>query len=297
MTKQNPVTSRAGSALFIGKAAEAKADDHPDETSGAESSEKIERHPEFFFDNTLIAIQVEKMLFNVHKHLLVRSEVFSSMLKELNTGDGEPQPGLSPEHPIVIHGATASDFAALLKVLYANHFSSTQSTPEKSLIIPAFRLANLLDFSELRALLLPHAEKNLGDVDKIVFAREFDIKDWLAPAHLRLCQRSSALSTEEARKLGVDSVLLIWRMREQYRNQPSGSSSTFITSQNYCYTCAGLTYVGGSNTCKGCNNSNGGYAYLRCDGPGNIVKTSVITTNNSAIEAGVKKWVENGCTM
>ncbi|CAE6470323.1 hypothetical protein ACGC1H_005946 [Rhizoctonia solani] len=294
MAKQKPAASRAGSALFIGKAAEAKSNGHPDQTSSAESPEKIERHPEFFFDNTLIAIQVEKTLFNVHKYLLVKSEVFSEMFSGFKIEDDEPQPGSSPEHPIVIHGAAASDFAALLKILYANHFSSNKPTPEGSLIIPAFRLANLLNFSELRTFLLPHAENNLGDVDKIVFAREFDIKDWLAPAHIRLCQRSSPLSTEEARKLGVDSVLLVWRMREQHRDKPSGSTSNFIASQTYCYACTGLTYIGSGNTCKACN---GSYGYLRCDGAGKMVQTISTTTDNTAIEAGVKKWVEDGCIM
>ncbi|KAH7338042.1 hypothetical protein B0J17DRAFT_557209, partial [Rhizoctonia solani] len=138
----------------------------------------------------------------------------------------EPEAGSSPEYPIVIKGVAASDFAALLKVLYArqvwlsstfyfhSHFSGEQHVPETPLIIPAFRLANLLDFSELRTYLLPLAEQNLGDVDKIVFAREFDITEWLAPAHVHLCQREEPLSTEEARKLGVDSVLILWRMRE-----------------------------------------------------------------------------------
>ncbi|CAE7064160.1 unnamed protein product [Rhizoctonia solani] len=295
MAQQKPATptSRVGSALFIGNAAGTKPD-ASGETSSTESSDKIERHPEFFFDNTLIAIQVEKMLFNVHKYLLVKSEVFSNMFNELKAGSDEPKPGSSPDDPIVIYGAVASDFAALLKILYANHFASSKPTPDESLIIPAFRLANLLSFKELRMFLLPHAEDNLGDVDKIVFAREFDIKDWLAPAHIHLCQRSSPLSTDEARKLGVDSVLLIWRMREQHLNRPSGSPSTFITNQNYCYSCAGLTYTGQANTCNKCSNSYG-YGYLRCDGAGRVVTTSSTTTDNTAIEAGVRKWVEAGC--
>ncbi|KAH7338067.1 hypothetical protein B0J17DRAFT_562105, partial [Rhizoctonia solani] len=117
--------------------------------------------------------------------------------------------------PIVIEGVSASDFTALLRVLYASHFSSNPPAPEALLIIPAFRLANMFNFSDLRAFLLPLAEKNLGDVDKIVFAREFDIKEWLAPAFIRLCQREERLTIEEARKLEVDSVLMVSHMREQ----------------------------------------------------------------------------------
>ncbi|CAE6524018.1 unnamed protein product [Rhizoctonia solani] len=149
-------------------------------------------------------MKIEKMLFNVHKYQLIKSQVFTDMFNAGKSDDDElePEPGSSPEHPIVVKGVAASDFAALLQVLYESHFSRNQHVPETQLIIPSFRLANLLTFSELRTYLLPLAEKNLCDVDKIVFAREFGIKEWLAPAHVRLCQREKPLSTEEARKLG-----------------------------------------------------------------------------------------------
>ncbi|KAG8742103.1 hypothetical protein FRC11_014508, partial [Ceratobasidium sp. 423] len=212
------LTSRTGSAVFTSKASTAKYDDRLNEIPASNPPEPVIHHPEFFFDNTLIAVQ------------LAKSEFFSEIFKLPKPEDGEPEAGSSPEHPIVIQGATASDFAALLRVLYASNLPA----PEAPLIIPAFRLSNLLSFSDLRAFLLPLAEKNLDDVDKIVFAREFDIKEWLAPAHMRLCKREALLSTEEARKLGVDSVLLISRMREQYRNR----SSTTIPNDYYCYSCA-----------------------------------------------------------
>ncbi|EUC54513.1 BTB/POZ domain protein, partial [Rhizoctonia solani AG-3 Rhs1AP] len=153
------------------------------ETSNNRSSEPLERHPEFFFDNTLVAIQVEKTLFNVHKYQLVKSEVFSDMFGIPKPEGDQPEEGSSPENPIELKGVSAADFTALLRVLYASYFSSNPPAPEASLIVPAFRLANMFNFSQLRAFLLPFAEENLDDVDMIVFAREFDIKEWLVPAH------------------------------------------------------------------------------------------------------------------
>ncbi|KDN37618.1 hypothetical protein RSAG8_10023, partial [Rhizoctonia solani AG-8 WAC10335] len=286
MAKKKPATtSRAGSVLYVGK-----SDDSPDEVPATETPETIVPHPQFFLDNTLVAIQIEKTLFNVHKYQLIKSEVFSDMFKTSKAEDDEPEPGSSPEHPLVIKGVAASDFAALLQVLYESHFSRNQHVPEAPLIIPSFRLANLLNFSELRAYLLPLAERNLDDVDKIIFAREFDIKEWLAPAHIRLCQRERPLTTEEARKLGADSVLILWRMREQHRTSP------FITNHGYCYSCAGMTYTGSSYTCQGCNGSYG-TGYLRQDGPGRITQKKVFAVDNGLITAGVKKWVENDCIM
>ncbi|KAH7338058.1 hypothetical protein B0J17DRAFT_572054 [Rhizoctonia solani] len=161
----------------------------------------------------------------------------------------EPEEGSSPEHPIVIEGVAASDFTALLRVLYASLFSSHQPSLEAPLIVPVFRLANMFKFAELRAYLLPLAEKSLNDADKIVFAKEFSVKQWLAPAYTRLCQREERLSIEEARKLEVDSVLMISHMREQYRRH----GSVAISGQYYCYGCLGMETGHGTARCSYCS--------------------------------------------
>ncbi|KAG8731933.1 hypothetical protein FRC11_001505 [Ceratobasidium sp. 423] len=283
--KSSVLASRAGSVVFVGKASGVESDKNPDESS-TEAPEEIVPHPQFFLDNALIAIQIEKTLFNVHKYQLAKSEFFSDMFKVPKAEDDELEAGSSPEHPIVIKGVSASDFAALLKILYASHFSGEQHIPETPLIIPAFRLANLFNFLELRAYLLPLAEQNLSDVDKIIFAREFDIKEWLAPAHIRLCERHEPPGVEEARKLGVDSVQMISRMREKYRTQDSAA----VVNGIYCYGCAGMTYHGSRNNCRQCGSDSG---YLRCDGLGRI--PTRINTDYDAIEADVIEWVEDGC--
>ncbi|KAG8749024.1 hypothetical protein FRC11_011656, partial [Ceratobasidium sp. 423] len=233
----------------------------------------------------LMSPKIENTLFNVHKYQLAKSEIFSDMFGMPKPQGHEAGEGSSPEHPIVIKGVAASDFAALLTVL---HFSTNQPTPEATLVIPAFRLANMFDFSDLYAYLLPLAEKNLDDVDKIVFAREFGIKEWAAPAHIRLCKRDSVLSTEEASKLGVESVLLIWRMREQHRSQ----GSTMIDDEYYCTSCSGMAFDNySSGTCKNCNTNS---TKLYWNGPGTMGAN--MSTNDSALEAEVKQWVEDSYT-
>ncbi|KAL5633918.1 hypothetical protein ACGC1H_005942 [Rhizoctonia solani] len=294
MSKRIPakLTSRAGRWVFVDEASDSKSDD---KTSGTEDSEPPEPHPDFFFDNTLVAIQIGKTLFNVHKYQLAKSEVFSEMFKMPKPEDGEHEEGSSPEHPIKLEGVSTSDFAALLRVLYASHFSSNQPTPEASLVIPAFRLANMFNFSELRTFLLPLAEQNLNDVDKIVFAREFDIKEWLAPAHVRLCQREEYLSGEEARKLGVESVLIISRMRELRRGS---SASPFMVNYHYCCSCAGMEYsshVPGNYDCGRCGRE--GSSGMRYTGTDTRPSASAASINNTTIEARIKKWVEDGCTI
>ncbi|KAJ1305369.1 hypothetical protein OPQ81_000384 [Rhizoctonia solani] len=249
------------------------------------------RHSKFYFDNTLIVMQVEDTLFNVHKYQLLKSETFSDMFAMPKKTDRESE-GTSPESPIVLEGVRASDFEALLTVLYArtladfpSHFSSHQPTPEAHLIIPAFRLANMWNFSDLRDYLLPLAGKVFGDVDKIVFAREFDIQDWLAPAHKNLCERPEPLTTEEARKLGVDSLLLISRMREQYRPpKPADGPAMY-----FCTSCAGVSYMSGSYTCTACNTRTS---------PSYQHSASVHSSSTStALATKITRWVANGCVF
>ncbi|KAG8684640.1 hypothetical protein FRC11_011809 [Ceratobasidium sp. 423] len=226
--------------------------------------------------------KIENTLFNMHKYQLAKSEVFSDMFKMPKPEGHESEEGSSPEHPIMIEGVAASNFAALLTVL---HFSTTQPAPEAPLVIPAFWLANMFDFSDLCTYLLPLAEKNLDDMDKIIFTREFGIKEWLAPTHICLCKQDSVLSTEEVSKLGVESVLLIWRMQEQHQSQ----SSTMIDDEYYCTSCSGMalnTYT--SDICKNCNENS---TQLYWKGPG--MMGANMSTNDSALEAEVKQWVED----
>ncbi|CAE6457909.1 unnamed protein product [Rhizoctonia solani] len=246
----------------------------PDGESDTECSGPPERHPEFFFDNTLVAVQAGRTLFNVHKYQLAKSEVFSERFKTSKAEGDEPGEGSSPEYPIKLKSVSSSEFTALLRVLYASHFSSHQPTSDASLVIPAFRLDNLFRFSELRTFLLPLAEKTLNDIDKIIFARQFGIKQWLVPSHVRLCQRDESLTGAEARKLGVESILIVTRLREQHRVRSSGS--TFGVGSHYCSSCAGMTYTG---------------SYHRREQGGNS------TTNSNAIESELKKWVESGCIV
>ncbi|CAE6446118.1 unnamed protein product [Rhizoctonia solani] len=279
------ITSQGGYVVSIDRAADAGSDA---ENSAINNPETLIRHPEFYFDNTLIAIQIENTLFNVHKYQLAKSQVFSDIFKKMDETE-DPQSGEgSSNHPIVMNGITASDFAALLKILYARRCPSHQSATEVPLIIPAFRLANVLKFFELCAELLPIVEKDLGDVEKVVLAREFEIKEWLAPAHVRLCQREAPLTNAEARKLGVDSVLIISLMREKHR----GPNREPTTNDDYCADCVGLNHHSNSYKCDNCGNPGGHFRYV---GPGKLWGQNKF--NSTAIEAGVAKWVENGCVV
>ncbi|CAE7229614.1 unnamed protein product [Rhizoctonia solani] len=256
------------------------------ETTGANPPEQLNRHPNFFFSNDLVAIQVENTLFNVHRFQLAKSENTWGKLRQAIEEEGS-----SPEQPIKLEGVSVSDFAALLKVLYNSPFPSNQPSPETSLIIAAFRMADKFRFSGLRAYLLTLAEKELNDIDKIVFATEFYIKELLTPPYIRLCERAEPLNSEEIRKLGAESVSIISRLREQHRNR----TVSFTVGYYYCYSCTGMKFENandrnGDRECDGCGTEiySSGLSYT-----GSEKRTQTVIVDSSAIEMGVKKWVED----
>ncbi|KAJ1305385.1 hypothetical protein OPQ81_000400 [Rhizoctonia solani] len=115
-----------------------------------------------------------------------------------------------------MRGIEISDFEAFLKVLYAPQFSDSRPLPEVTLIIRAYRMAVLWEFSELQNYLFSLADRSFNDVDRIAFANAFELKEWLLSPHVNLCQREEPLSLDEAKKIGVDSLLIINNLREEF---------------------------------------------------------------------------------
>lgn len=207
------------------------------DAKGTPRAQDIVKHPKFFFDNTLVVIQIENVQFNVHKYQLLKSETFRDMFSVAEQSKEECAEGSSTDKPITMDGVSAHDFESLLTVLYASHFSTQQPAPDPLLIIPAFRLANMWNFSDLRAYLVPLAEQVLGDAAKIAFAREFQIEQWIVPAYVRLCHRAEPLDSDEAKTIGLEGVLLISRIREgKYTKNPRSSCCQYRANL-YCGDC------------------------------------------------------------
>ncbi|CAE7127700.1 unnamed protein product [Rhizoctonia solani] len=238
-------------------------------------------------EDPLIVLQVEDTLFKVHKRLLTKSEVFLDMFKVAEVTKDKPEEGSSADHPIILECISASDFEALLAALYTGYHPPIPGQPapilETPLLLAAFRLVQMWNFSDLRTYLLPHIEKALGDLDRIMFAREFDIQGWLAPAYKNLCQRSEPITIAEARKLGIDSLLLISHIREQFRPPKTAADP----SATYCQSCAGVAHSSSSRTCTLCGNSaSPSYRHTT-----DMQRTST----NTAMATKINQWVADGC--
>ncbi|KEP50070.1 BTB/POZ domain protein [Rhizoctonia solani 123E] len=225
------------------------------------------RDSKFFFEDSMVVIQIEDVRFKVHKSILMESEVFSDMFtvaEDVGRG-GKNIEGSSADYPIKLEGVNASDFECLLELLYEKHYTPQHPELDIPLALSAFRLAHMWNFTELRACLLPHLDGNLDDVDKIVYAREFDIKEWIIPAYIKLCHRTKPLNSEEAEKIGLKGAMLVFRLRESYIS-------------------AGCQYCLGRNvhvTCLSCRNNW-------------LTDSNGTAKSDKSLEEKIKAWEKDG---
>ncbi|QRV78371.1 The BTB (BR-C, ttk and bab)/POZ (Pox virus and Zinc finger) domain [Ceratobasidium sp. AG-Ba] len=217
----------------------------------------------------------------VPKYHLLKSEVFSDMF---STAQEDLSEGSSADRPIVLGGVSAADFESLLNVLYAPRFSSSEPDLDPH-FIPAFRLARKWSFKDFEGLLLHHLEEQLGDIDKIIFAREFDLKEWIISSHVKLCERAEPLTSKEAEKLGVQSVLLLSRLREEKAYQVRQVPRP--TVEWICAPCLGYEQKCGGATwqCYQCR-ANGLHVLRRT--------SQVALPTDKDTKQKVEQWIQSG---
>ncbi|RXW12282.1 hypothetical protein EST38_g13572 [Candolleomyces aberdarensis] len=205
---------------------QADSDSSSSQPSLTEPSSALQHRSKYFFDDDLVIFKVESTLFRVHKHYLIKeSEVFHSMFS--CPPDAAGPEGQTADRPIVLPEVKIVEFEALLDVFYERGYR--QKEPRIGLPptwLPRedglLSVANRFGFEEIKDLAVKALETDvlveLGPVDKILLARQFDVSDWLKPAYVELCQRSKPLSTTEAGRLGAETAALIAQARETYRD-------------------------------------------------------------------------------
>ncbi|KIJ63369.1 hypothetical protein HYDPIDRAFT_65515, partial [Hydnomerulius pinastri MD-312] len=169
------------------------------------------------FYMTTVTFLVENTLFRIPRDPL---ETHSTVLRDmflLPIGDRSEAEGMSDESPIRLEGIKKIDFQQLMKVLFPGSFGQTQRLPvgleEWSSVL---KLATLWEFEGIRRAAIGALPKcPITPVDKLVLAREYNIKEWLLPAINELVQRPNPIGVEDVARLGLDFALKILAVREQ----------------------------------------------------------------------------------
>jgi hypothetical protein len=152
------------------------------------------------------------MLFQIHEHIFSR-ELESNDSEELKTLVTSGRTKLT----LVLKDMSTAEFESFLKLAYLKPLED----------VPAFDISewtSILKLSHRWGITRFHAYAikqldvlSLPAVDKLLLGRGYNVPSWIQPAFRRLCEQGAELSDEEGRKLGLEDVLLINRLRGQFR--------------------------------------------------------------------------------
>ncbi|KIM85851.1 hypothetical protein PILCRDRAFT_5473 [Piloderma croceum F 1598] len=186
---------------------------HPGSSTAAESDQLYQRHPEFFFADDNVIFQVENTRYKMHRYFFQRdSEIFASIFA-LPTGPGQ---GSSEYNPIRLVGVKIHDFDLFLSMLYPHQIGvySATTVDEWTAIL---NLAAKWKFESIKDLAIRQLALIGSPIDKIVLGQRHGVTDWLLDSYRAICERSDALTLDEANRLGMENVVKISSLRQDIR--------------------------------------------------------------------------------
>jgi hypothetical protein len=126
-----------------------------------------------------------------------------------------------------------------LKLIWIMDYASTnvKLTPQEW--ISVLKLSTMWEFVDIREraiqeLNLLKGEMGMGSIEKIEYARCFDLKEWLLEGYTELLKRAMTITNDEAERLGWKTAAKLLLLREQY-----------LLTVDPAYTCGGC----GGNSC------------------------------------------------
>ncbi|KZP29666.1 hypothetical protein FIBSPDRAFT_815741 [Athelia psychrophila] len=166
-------------------------------------SDAYPMHERFCFPAENIYFLVQGVLYSVHRYFFERDS--SSFVGQ----------GLSKQEPMVLANVSTHDFDLFLSILYPTSFGvyPASTVEEWSGIL---HLADKWSFLSIRALAIAQIAPIASPIDKIVFGRLYGVNEWLVSAYHAVCTRPDALTLEEGRRLGVDDVIRINAIRQEF---------------------------------------------------------------------------------
>jgi hypothetical protein len=94
----------------------------------------------------------------------------------------------------------------------------------------ALRVSSVYGYDALRQFSISKLERaELSAIQRIKIAQELNVMHWTDPAFEELANRAEPIQPDEARILGIDSLLRVSIMREQRRARPSDDESTLVS--------------------------------------------------------------------
>ncbi|KIO16899.1 hypothetical protein M407DRAFT_33456 [Tulasnella calospora MUT 4182] len=188
------------------------------------------RHPRYY-GSEYLTFAVDGYLFQLPVRRLKESKYFQDMLDSKHLGGSVE--GRSDEHPIALGSITSFEMESFADILDARVFDKEVKSEWKQLSA-ALHLSTMWEFEDIRARLIKDMSQTIGNggiepLDRVEVAIQCRVTDWLHPAYQELCERADGVTTDEAKRLGMDRLAAIYRVRD--RRRPAAQNS------GYCYSC------------------------------------------------------------
>ncbi|KAF5372392.1 hypothetical protein D9615_009316 [Tricholomella constricta] len=199
------------------------------------NAKKVPHDDEYYLEP--IIFLVEGHLFSVPRHYFASaSDIFSTTFS-LPPGQGKSQEGSSDASPFVLQGISRADFKGLLRVMYPlqmPHLGGEVTLPRKDWVA-ALKLSTMWSFRNIRQLAIARlssptssssststststsasASASTDPVEKVLLAKAYKVPEWLLSGYHELVKRSAPLTTAEAARLGLETTVQLFRVREE----------------------------------------------------------------------------------
>ena len=190
-------------------------------TSRNDSILSLKKSKAYYFEPGDLHIIVEETRFRVHSYFFARdSPVFHKLLNPASPGDNKH--GSSESDAMMLADVSVQDFETFLWVFYNPRYSLYDAPVETWHTI--LRLADKWDFKQVKELAVrePNKKKDLALIDRMALYQAYKVDNkHLVPLYAELVKRDRPLSIEEARVLGLETMVLVNTAREKLRANPS----------------------------------------------------------------------------
>lgn len=188
------------------------------------------RDMDYYFDT--VVFEVEDNLYKVPMmHFMTSTDFFVPLFAEFGARSLLAQ--WDDERPIKLEGVRKADFRALLKLMYPlpRFAPPTFSEDEKVSILRLSTRWKMLDIRDLAIQQL--AFTTMSPIDKVCLARECGIFEWLSPAYVTLAQQTDEISTDDATRLGMDTVFKLCRAHDRVLKATSHPQYYFTSTDRF----------------------------------------------------------------
>ncbi|KAJ4496754.1 hypothetical protein C8R41DRAFT_825770 [Lentinula lateritia] len=163
-------------------------------------------HERFYLIDGNVEFRVTNILFRVHLYFFSQARVFFAF------------PYIPPIIDLTGYGFSPSEFSSLLTMFYPRTFGSLEiQTVEEW--ISVLNVTSALGMEDIRTLAMKRILKDASPVDRIMLASNYDIDSQiLVAAFEELCMRSQPLTEEEGKKVGVEGLIKLGRMKHELQH-------------------------------------------------------------------------------